>query len=185
MDTNDTGSNADQEPAAVSEAPDVAEVPERPTPSGWVVVKKAPRTRAKAAPPKAMTKAAPSAQKTSRGAPPVQKTTKRATNRKAASVAKKRSSGKRELIDTGRNKMYAKRGAKGRFKDMVDVGRSLSADRRSKAKTKSKSGYGDQGDAPARGKKTTARKAARKTVRKATRKTVRKTARKTARKKAR
>lgn len=172
MDTNDTGSSTDQESAAVSEAPEVAEVPERPTPSGWVVVKKAPRTKAKAASPKTKTKAAP----------PANNPTKGASKRKAASVAKKRSSNKRELIDTGRNKMYAKRGAKGRFKDMVDVGRSLSADRRSKAKTTSKSGYGDQGDAPARGKKTAARKGTGKT---AARKGARKTARKTARKKAR
>jgi len=143
MDTNDTSDSADQGPEALPE------VPERPTPSGWVVVKKARTARAKAVPEK---KAAPRK--------------KAAPKRKAAPVAKKRSSGKRELIDTGRNKMYAKRGAKGRFKDMVDVGRSLSADRRSKAKTKTKSGYGDQGDGPARGKKTTARKAARKTARK-------------------
>jgi len=33
------------------------------------------------------------------------------------------------MIDTGRNKMFAKRNAKGQFKDMDDVSRSLSADR--------------------------------------------------------
>ena len=168
MDTNDTddvSGGPDQGQDALPEVPEVPEVPERPTPSGWVVVKKAPRER------KSKPKAAPAKPKT-----------RAATKGKAATVAKKRSSGKRELIDTGRNKMYAKRGAKGRFKDMVDVGRSLSADRRSKSKTKSKSGYGDQGDGPARGKKkTTARKAARKTVRTATRKTARKTTRKKAR----
>ncbi len=48
----------------------------------------------------------------------------------------KRSSSKRELIDTGRNKMPAKRDAGGRFKEMDDVGRSLSADQRRTAKTK-------------------------------------------------
>ena len=159
MDTKDMSSSVDQGPDALPE------VPERPTPSGWVVVKKAPRPRAKAAP--STTKTQP------------------ATNRKAAPVAKTRSSNKRELIDTGRNKMFAKRGAKGRFKDMVDVGRSLSADRRSKSKTTAKSGYGDQGDRPARGKKTTARKAARKTARKSTRPAARKTSRKTARKSSR
>ena len=172
MDTNDTddmSGGPDQGQFALPEVPEVPEVPERPTPSGWVVVKKARTAKVKAAPAK---KAAPRK--------------KVAPARKAAPVAKKRSSNKRELIDTGRNKMYAKRGAKGRFKDMVDVGRSLSADRRSKSKTKAKSGYGDQGDGPARGKKkTTARKAAGKTVRKAAHKTTRKTARKTARKKAR
>ena len=46
----------------------------------------------------------------------------------------KRSSSKRELIDTGRNKMFAKRDAEGRFREMDDVGRSLSADRQTSAK---------------------------------------------------
>jgi hypothetical protein len=77
---------------------------------------------------------------------------------KKATSARKRSTAKRELIDTGRNKMYAKRTAKGRFKEMDDVGRSLSADRRRKAKKTVKSGYGDQGDR----KRTTIRRAAAK-----------------------
>jgi hypothetical protein len=58
----------------------------------------------------------------------------------------KRSVTKRELIDTGRNKMYAKRDARGHFKEMDDVGRSLSSDRRRSAKRSVKSGHGDQGD---------------------------------------
>jgi hypothetical protein len=58
----------------------------------------------------------------------------------------KRSSSRRELIDTGRNKMYAKRDAQGRFREMDDVSRSLAADKRRRAKTKTKSGHGDQGD---------------------------------------
>jgi hypothetical protein len=58
----------------------------------------------------------------------------------------KRSSSRRELIDTGRNKMYAKRDAQGRFREMDDVGRSLAADRRRQAKSRTKSGHGDQGD---------------------------------------
>jgi len=62
------------------------------------------------------------------------------------SSTRKRSSTKRELIDTGKNKMYAKRTASGRFKEMDDVSRSLSAERRTKAKTSVKSGFGDQGD---------------------------------------
>ncbi len=61
-------------------------------------------------------------------------------------ATKKRSSTKRELIDTGRNKMYAKRTSTGRFKEMDDVSRSLTADRRKTAKTSVKSGHGDQGD---------------------------------------
>lgn len=58
----------------------------------------------------------------------------------------KASTSKRELIDTGRNKMYARRDEKGQFKEMDDVGRSLAADRRRAAKTESKAGQGDRGD---------------------------------------
>jgi hypothetical protein len=54
--------------------------------------------------------------------------------------------GKRELIDTGTDKRYVRRNKKGQFKDVVDIGRSLSADRRRKAKTVVKSGQGDRGD---------------------------------------
>ena len=47
-------------------------------------------------------------------------------------MAKKRKkAAKRELIDTGRDKRYVRRGAKGRFKESDDVGRSF-ADRRRK-----------------------------------------------------
>jgi hypothetical protein len=53
-----------------------------------------------------------------------------------------------ELIDTGRNKRFAKRDASGRFKAMDDVRRSLSADRRRTAKKASKPGDGDKGDRP-------------------------------------
>lgn len=71
------------------------------------------------------------------------------TARKSAAkkpAGRKRSTSKRELIDTGRNKMYGTRTAAGRFKEMDDVGRSQIADRRRRAKTAAKSGYGDQGD---------------------------------------
>jgi hypothetical protein len=54
--------------------------------------------------------------------------------------------GKRELIDTGTDKRYVRRDEKGQFKDVVDVGRSLSADARHDAQTKVKAGYGDKGD---------------------------------------
>ena len=53
---------------------------------------------------------------------------------------------KRELIDTGTDKRYVRRGAAGKFKESDDVGKSLTADRRQKAKTKVKSGQGDKGD---------------------------------------
>jgi hypothetical protein len=66
-------------------------------------------------------------------------------------MAKKKTGGrkkarKRTLIDTGTDKRFVRRGAKGRFKESDDVGKSLTVDRRTKAKTKVKSGQGDKGD---------------------------------------
>lgn len=58
----------------------------------------------------------------------------------------KRASGRRELINTGRNKMYGRRDAQGRFSEMDDVSRSLSTDARRNAKTKAARGHGDRGD---------------------------------------
>ena len=78
--------------------------------------------------------------------------------------------GKRELIDTGTDKRYVKRNQDGTFKDSVDVGRSLAADRRSKSKTAAKPGYGDQGDQPKR----TTKKAAKKTTKNAGKKAAKK-----------
>ena len=57
-----------------------------------------------------------------------------------------RGSGKRELINTGTDKRYVRRDAKGQFKESDDVGRSLAADRRQHAKTKARKGEGDKGD---------------------------------------
>ena len=51
-----------------------------------------------------------------------------------------------ELINTGTDKRYVRRRADGTFKESDDVGRSLAADRRTKAKTKSAKGQGDRGD---------------------------------------
>ena len=53
---------------------------------------------------------------------------------------------KRELIDTGTDKRYVRRDEGGRFKESDDVGKSLAADRRTKAKTAVKPGQGDRGD---------------------------------------
>ena len=53
---------------------------------------------------------------------------------------------KRELIDTGRDKRYVRRDAKGQFNESDDVGRSLSQDRKRHAKTVAKKGQGDKGD---------------------------------------
>ena len=53
---------------------------------------------------------------------------------------------KRELIKPNGDARYVRRDEHGRFKESDDVGRSLAADRRVKAKNKSKSGEGDRGD---------------------------------------
>ena len=53
---------------------------------------------------------------------------------------------KRQLINTGTDKRFVKRSAKGQFKESDDVSRSLGADQRTKAKQTVKSGRGDQGD---------------------------------------
>ena len=66
------------------------------------------------------------------------KTARRPAAKKAA---------KRELIDTGRSKQYVRRNALGTsFVESDNVGRSLAADRRSKARTVAKRGQGDRGD---------------------------------------
>lgn len=67
---------------------------------------------------------------------------KRATAKKAA----KKRAAKRELIAPRGDKRYIRRDAVGRIKESDDVGRSLSQDRRRKAKKAAKSGQGDRGD---------------------------------------
>ena len=60
----------------------------------------------------------------------------------------------RELIEPRRgDKRFVRRGKKGQFKEVDDVGRSLAADRRKKAKKVAKKGEGDKGDRPAQKKK--------------------------------
>jgi len=61
-------------------------------------------------------------------------------------MAGKRGSGKRETIAPNGDKRYVRRDAQGKFTESDDTGRSLSKDRKRKAKTASKSGYGDRGD---------------------------------------
>ena len=61
-------------------------------------------------------------------------------------MADKKSSGKRELIDTGTDKRFVRRDEQGQFEESDDVGRSLSQDVRQKAKTKVPPGQGDRGD---------------------------------------
>ena len=65
---------------------------------------------------------------------------------KSSGKSARRGSAKRELINTGTDKRFVRRGSKGQFKESDDVGRSLSSDRRKSAKTVSKPGQGDRGD---------------------------------------
>lgn len=54
---------------------------------------------------------------------------------------------RRELIEpTSGDKRYVRRDDQGRFKDQVDIGKSLAADRRRKAKNVAGPGQGDRGD---------------------------------------
>jgi hypothetical protein len=89
MDTNDVSSSAGQ--AADQGQDALPEVPERPTPSGWVVVKKAPRAKAKAAPVK---KAAPAKKKAKaapkkKAAPPKKAVQKKAAPARTSARSKK------------------------------------------------------------------------------------------------
>jgi hypothetical protein len=74
---------------------------------------------------------------------------KKAAKKKVAAkkVAKRKTAAKRELIDTGTNKLFVRRNARGTsFKEVVDVSKSLAADRRQHSKTVAKPGQGDKGD---------------------------------------
>ena len=73
----------------------------------------------------------------------VKKSAKKTPTKKAT---KRKSARKRELIDTGNDKRFVRRDDQGQFKEVDDVGRSLSQDRRRKAKKKVKSGQGDKRD---------------------------------------
>lgn len=62
-------------------------------------------------------------------------------------AARKDSDAKRELIEPHKgDKRFVRRNDDGTFGDTVDVSRSLSADRRQKAKAKKPRGQGDKGD---------------------------------------
>jgi hypothetical protein len=68
-----------------------------------------------------------------------------AAKKKAA--AKRKTASRRELIDTGTNKLFVRRNARGTsFKKVVDAGKSITRDKRTKAKRKVPSGQGDRGD---------------------------------------
>ena len=59
-------------------------------------------------------------------------------------AAKRKTAGKRELIDTGTNKLFVRRNERGTsFSKVVDAGRSITRDKQTKAKRKATSGQGD------------------------------------------
>ena len=74
---------------------------------------------------------------------------RRVARRKTAKrkAAKRKTARKRELIDTGTNKLFVRRNARGTsFTKVVDAGKSIAADKRQKAKRRVPSGQGDRGD---------------------------------------
>ena len=82
------------------------------------------------------------------------KANRKTTAKRSKSTARGKMSAKRELVDTGTNKLFVRRNARGTsFAQVVDAGRSLAADRRQHAKRIAKPGEGDRGDRPARSRK--------------------------------
>ena len=61
-------------------------------------------------------------------------------------TASRKPAAKRELIDTGTDKRFVRRDQQGQFKESDDMGRSLTQDRKRKAKKIAKPGQGDKGD---------------------------------------
>jgi hypothetical protein len=58
----------------------------------------------------------------------------------------KRGSGRRDTVKQGTDTSYAERDGRGHFTERSQKGRSLAADRRTKAKMKVPSGKGHRGD---------------------------------------
>jgi hypothetical protein len=74
------------------------------------------------------------------------KEAKRKTAVKRKATAKEKAS-RRELIDTGTNKLFVRRNERGTsFKKVVDAGKSITRDKQTKARRKVTSGQGDRGD---------------------------------------
>jgi hypothetical protein len=58
----------------------------------------------------------------------------------------RKSSGRRDTVKGQRSTSYAQRDRRGRFTDLVEKGKSLRRDRKRRAKTRVKKGYGHRGD---------------------------------------
>ncbi len=60
---------------------------------------------------------------------------------------KRKAASRRERIETGTNTLFVRRNERGTsFKKVVDAGRSIARDKRTKARRKVPSGQGDRGD---------------------------------------
>jgi hypothetical protein len=71
----------------------------------------------------------------------------------------RRKAAKRQVMEPRKgDKRYVRRDARGRIKESDDVGRSLTVDRRRKAKTIAKPGQGDKGDRRPAAKRSVAKK---------------------------
>jgi hypothetical protein len=68
----------------------------------------------------------------------------------AKKTAKRKPAAKRELIAPQGDKRYVRRDGQGQFKESDDAGRSLSQDRKKKAKRSVRAGQGDRGDRKAK-----------------------------------
>lgn len=85
----------------------------------------------------------------------VRKAVKKAVKK---TVKRARKAGKRDLVKAPNATFFATRSEDGSFKEMDEIGRSLSVDRRRTAKRTVKAGFGDQGDQPKRVVKKSAKK---------------------------
>ena len=68
------------------------------------------------------------------------------TGKGTTTNARRKKAAKRTLISPRGDKRYIRRDSQGRIKESDDVSRSLSRDRRTKAKRKAPKGQGDRGD---------------------------------------
>ena len=66
--------------------------------------------------------------------------------KRKSSGSRRKKAAKRQLISPRGDKRYVRRDARGRINESDDVGRSLSSDRRRRAKKKAPKGQRDRGD---------------------------------------
>jgi hypothetical protein len=74
------------------------------------------------------------------------RSTQSAGRSRGGKTTRRKSAAKRTVVSPNGNKRYVRRNRKGQFKRVVDMGKSLSTDRRSKSNTKVAKGQGDRGD---------------------------------------